>query len=128
MFDDLITRRPPPQKRLPTCDGDMEHQFSESAVMLAFAMHPLRTFDGLKAVTNHPDGEHGKRFDIRAWLLKRGFDDGPYGQDRLWRHVLISIGQSVVVNPSPGRRDIAAEIGSVSIIAECKGGVINTRH
>jgi hypothetical protein len=41
--------------------------------MVAFAMHLLRTVPGLKHVAVHPDGEHGKRFDFRGWLAKRGF-------------------------------------------------------
>jgi hypothetical protein len=37
-------------------------------------------------------------------------------------------GQTVLVNPASGRGDVAADIGGVSFVAECKGGVINTKH
>ncbi len=129
MFEDLITHRTPPPKRLAACDGDMEHQFSEGAVMLAFAMHLLRTVAGLKAVSIHPDGEHGKRFDIRAWLLKRGFEfTSRMGKTAYGGTYSSASGQTVVVNPSPGRGDVVAEVEGMSIVAECKGGVINTKH
>jgi hypothetical protein len=32
--------------------------------MVAFAMHLLRTVSGLCAVSIHPDGEHGKCFEL----------------------------------------------------------------
>ena len=37
-------------------------------------------------------------------------------------------GQKVVVNPSSGRGDVVAEGEGFSIVAECKGGIINTKH
>jgi hypothetical protein len=40
----------------------------------------------------------------------------------------VSTGHSIIVNPSPGRGDVAADIAGRSFVAECKGGVINTRH
>jgi hypothetical protein len=73
MFDDLITYSAPPPNRLGKCEGDREHHLPEGAVMVAFAMHLLRTVPGLREVSIHPDGEHGKRFDFQEWLGKRGF-------------------------------------------------------
>jgi hypothetical protein len=43
MFDDLITDRPPPPNRMRMCEGAHEQHLSEGAVMVAFAMHLLRT-------------------------------------------------------------------------------------
>jgi hypothetical protein len=63
------------------CEGGIEDHLTERAVMVAFAMHLLRTIDGLKHVAIHPDGEHGKRFDLKGWLGKNGFILGePIGQ------------------------------------------------
>jgi hypothetical protein len=73
MFDDLITHRAPPPNRSGLCDGGEEQHLPEGAVMVAFAMHLLRTIPELREVSIHPDGEHGKRFDFQGWLGKRGF-------------------------------------------------------
>ena len=64
MFDNLITHRVPPPNRVGMCDGEHEQHLPEGAVMVAFAMHLLRTVPGLREVSIHPDGEHGKRFDF----------------------------------------------------------------
>jgi hypothetical protein len=37
-------------------------------------------------------------------------------------------GRSVVVNPVPGKGDVVADAAGMIISAECKGGIINTRH
>jgi hypothetical protein len=34
----------------------------------------------------------------------------------------------IVVNPKSGLGDVVAEIGGQIVSAECKGGIINTRH
>lgn len=39
-----------------------------------------------------------------------------------------SDGQSVLVNPKSGRMDVVAEQGNLSFGAECKGGIVNTKH
>lgn len=57
MFDDLITYSAPPPNRLGKCEGDHEHHLPEGAVMVAFAMHLLRTVPGLREVSVHPDGD-----------------------------------------------------------------------
>jgi hypothetical protein len=54
MFDDLITHRAPPPNRIGTCDGEMEYHLPEGAVMIAFAMHLLRTVPALKEVSIRP--------------------------------------------------------------------------
>ena len=37
-------------------------------------------------------------------------------------------GQTITVNPKSGVGDVVAEAGNEIISAECKGGIINTRH
>lgn len=37
-------------------------------------------------------------------------------------------GQEITVNPKSGMGDVVAEVGNQVISAECKGGIINTRH
>ena len=107
-FEDLVTALAPPPNRIGKADGDHEHHLYEGAVMVAYAMHLLRT-QGAQHVRIHPDGEHGKQFDFSGWLERRQF-------------------QKVSVNPRSGLGDVVADIGDHVISAECKGGIINTRH
>jgi hypothetical protein len=104
MFDDLISHHEPPPNRVGTCEGGVEHHLTEGAVMVAFAMHLLRTVPGLKHVAIHPDGEHGKRFDFRGWLEKHGFAMiEPMGSTRYGGKYQSVAGQTVLVNPKSGR-------------------------
>jgi hypothetical protein len=129
MFDDLITHRAPPPNRIGTCKGEMECHLPEGAVMIAFAMHLLRTVPGVKEVSIYPDGEHGKRFDFKSWLAKRGFAmKTSRGETSYGGTYAAPDGRTVVVNPSSGRGDVVAEGEGSSIVAECKGGIINTKH
>lgn len=129
MLDDLISLREPPPNRIGSCDGGIEQHLSEGAVMVAFAMHLLRTVPGLKHVTIHPDGEHGKQFDFHKWLKGRGFEmTAPLGTTSYGGTYSSAAGQTITVNPTSGRGDVVAELGEVSFVAECKGGVINTWH
>jgi hypothetical protein len=129
MLDNLITHRPPPPNRVAACDGDVEHYLSEGAVMLAFALHLLRSVLGLKQVAIHPDGEHGKRFDFRDWLLGQGFTlEKPSGRTSYGGLYRSTDGKTLVVHPASGLGDVVAEWEGGSIVAECKGGVLNTRH
>ena len=99
MFDDLISHHEPPPNRVGTCEDGVEHHLTEGAVMVAFAMHLLRTVPGLKHVAIHPDGEHGKRFDFRGWLEKHGFAMiEPMGSTRYGGKYQSVAGQTVLVN------------------------------
>jgi hypothetical protein len=130
MYEGLVTYRAPPETRAGKCDGEFEYYLSEGAVMLTFALHLLRTVPDLTQVAIHPDGEHGKRFDLKEWLEGQGFKrtDGKGSTSYDGRYV--SVEQKVViVDPSSGRGgDAIAETSVVSFVAECKGGVLNTRH
>jgi len=126
--DDLITLREPPEKRVSKTDGLFEKHFSEAAVMLAYAANLFESHSDLVSLEVHPDGEHGKRFDIRGWLERRGFKliepQGKTSYGGLYKNGK----RSVLVSLKPGEGDVVAELGSGLLVAECKGGVINTRH
>lgn len=127
-FDDLVEAVAAPEKRAGKVADGIEHKLHEGAVMVAYAMHLLRTTDA-DHVRIHPYGEHGKRFDFVDWLARRGFVKstsvgttsygGEYGHENGWRITLL---------PAPGKGDVVAEVGNQCISAECKGGIINTRH
>jgi len=97
--------------------------------MVAFAMHLLRTIPDLSIVSIHPDGEHGKRFDFSGWLMKRGFTlTAPMGTTSYGGSYSSADGHVIVVNPRSGLGDVVATWDGGSVVAECKGGVINTKH
>lgn len=127
-FDDLVEQVAAPEKRAGKVADGIEHKMHEGAVMVAYAMHLLRTTEA-KHVRIHPDGEHGKRFDFTGWFARRGFDKvtstgaTTYGGE--YRH---QNGWTITIHPSSGKGDIVAEFGDHIISAECKGGIINTRH
>lgn len=130
MFNDLITQRPDiSTERKAKCDGGVEHVFSEGAVMLAFAFHLFATIPDLRSVFVHPDGEHLARFDFKGWLNRQGFrlpeGEAVKGQAGLYS---ADDGRTVMVNPRSGVGDVVAHLGGESFLAECKGGVINTKH
>jgi hypothetical protein len=130
MYDDLIYERLPPTNRVGTCDGDHEKHFSEAAIMLAFAMHLFGSFADIEEVRMHPDGMHGVGpFNIRAWLLRNGFEHkathGATDYAGLYRH---TDGRHLRISVQPGLGDVVAEGGKHKFFAECKGGIINTRH
>jgi hypothetical protein len=127
-FEDLVTALAPPPNRVGKSDGPEEHHLYEGAVMLAYAMHLLRT-QGARDVRIHPDGEHGKQFNFAAWLGRRGFAKisslGSTAYGGVYRN---PAGQTITVNPKSGLGDVVANVGNHVISAECKGGIINTRH
>lgn len=127
-FDDLVTALEPPPNRVGKSSGLQEHHLYEGAVMLAYAMHLLRT-QGARDVRIHPDGEHGKQFDFAGWLGRREFTKttslGSTAYGGIYRN---STGQTVTVHPKSGLGDVVAELGNHIMSAECKGGIINTRH
>ena len=127
-FEDLVTALAPPPNRAGKSDGPQEHHLYEGAVMLAYGMHLLRT-EGAREVRIHPDGEHGKQFDFAGWLARRDFAKvstlGSTAYGGVYRN---ATGQTITVHPKSGLGDVVAEVGGRIISAECKGGIINTRH
>lgn len=127
-FDDLITERAPTLKRSRGLDGTHEHHLYEGAVMLAYAMHLFRTCP-TKEVRIHPDGEHGKQFDFAGWISRRGFTlITATGRTSYGGIYTDAEGRTLIVNPKSGLGDVVTSFNGDSVIAECKGGVINTRH
>ena len=127
-FDDLVTALAPPPNRLGKTDGEHEHHLYEGAVMVAYAMHLLRT-QPTKEVRIHPDGEHGKQFDFSGWLGRRGFSMvSRTGKTSYGGAYTDEEGRTIIVNPRSGLSDVVADVGTLMISAECKGGIVNTRH
>jgi hypothetical protein len=127
-FEDLVTALAPPPNRVGKADGDHEQHLCEGAVMIAYAMHLLRT-EGAQQVRIHPDGEHGKQFDFAGCLGRRGFTKiSIIGTTAYGGAYESSAGQTITVNPRSGLGDVVAEVGNLTISAECKGGIINTKH
>ena len=127
-FEDLVTALEPPPNRVGKSDGGYEYHLYEGAVMVAYTMHLLRTANA-QHVRIHPDGEHGKQFDFAGWLLRREFTKvsslGTTTYGGVYRN---ATGQTIIVNPKSGLGDVVAEVGDQIVSAECKGGIINTRH
>ncbi|WP_320188722.1 hypothetical protein RMS29_025365 (plasmid) [Agrobacterium rosae] len=127
-FEDLATALEPPPNRAGNSDGTPELHLYEGAVMVAYAMQLQRTADA-QHVRIHPDGEHGKQFDFAGWLLGQKFAMvsrlGTTAYGGVYRN---PAGQTITVNPKSGLGDVVAEVGDRVISAECKGGIINTRH
>lgn len=127
-FEDLVTALEPPPNRVGKHKGTHEHHLYEGAVMVAYTMHLLRKLNA-QHVRIHPDGEHGKQFDFAGWLERRSFEKissvGSTSYGGIYRN---AVGQTVTVNPKSGLGDVIAELGGQLISAECKGGIINTRH
>ena len=102
--------------------------FSEAAVMLAFAFYLFKQDNSLTMVEIHPDGEHGKQFNIREWLLFHGFElKKPEGTTKYGGIYCDGVKQ-IYVSLKPGLGDVVASTDNYTIVAECKGGIINTKH
>lgn len=128
MFEDLIVELDPPPNRLGKCAGGRERHLTEAAVMLAYGIHLLRTVPDLLRVELHPDGEHAKRFQIARWLNARGFSLIENHGTTAWCGTYMNGEQVIVVTSIPGKGDVVALTAEGTILAECKGGIINTRH
>src|SRR4051812_6241020 len=109
-------------------DGTHEFHLYEGAVMVAYAMHLLRA-QGAQDVRIHPDGEHGKQFDFAGWLGRQAFTKvSSLGSTAYGGGYRNPAGQTITINAKSGLRDVVADVGDHVIAAECKGGIINTRH
>jgi|SRR6266481_3562214 len=121
-----VSLRNPPEKRRAYCTGGKEKHLTEAAVMIAFALHLLDK--GASEVEIHPDGEHGKRYDIRGCLKSRGFMLREARGTTAYGGVYHDNNQELTVFPKPGLGDVRAKLSGNTVVAECKGGVINTSH
>ncbi|MBS1805485.1 MAG: hypothetical protein JST28_19150 [Acidobacteria bacterium] len=127
MFDDLIVELDPPANRRGKCEGKERH-LTEAAVMLAYGMHLLRTVPQLQKIELHPDGEHAKRFEIVRWLSAQGFALKESQGTTTYCGTYRDGQETIVVTSTPGKGDVVAQTDDGMIIAECKGGIINTSH
>lgn len=122
---DLIVLRDPPQNRIGKTTGGAEQHLTEAAVMLAFAMHLLTEPAGASLVEIHPDGEHVKRFELEAWLLAHGFSVA----SRKGKGAHFQRGDhTIAMSFTAGLGDVVGTNGNRRIVAECKGGILNTTH
>jgi len=72
---------------------------------------------------------HGQGFDMRGWLERRGFALAEaLGATSYGGTYVSGTGQTVFVQPKSGLGDVVAKVDGQSIVAECKGGVLNTKH
>jgi len=94
--------------------------------MLAFAMHLLE--QGAEHVEMRPDGMHGKQFDFRSWFESEGFVLASAGGVTNFAGVYSRHDRKISVSCAPGIGDVVAIVNNRRIVAECKGGIINTRH
>lgn len=121
-----IDVRDPPPNRKRFCEDGKECHFTEGAIMIAFAMHLFEK--GASAVEIHPDGEHGKRHDVRGSLIAHGFKhDSGHGRTT-YAGVYSRGDQTLTVTINPGVGDVVARLGEQVLVAECKGGVLNSSH
>jgi hypothetical protein len=128
MFDDLIVELDPPPNRRGKCEGEKERHLTEAAVMLAYGLHLLATMPELTTVELHPDGEHGKRFEIAKWLSRQGYTMMEPQGTTTYCGSYVCGKRNVIVTSVPGKGDVVAKTQGETVIAECKGGIVNTKH
>ena len=104
-----------PVTRLSKVQDGIEEHMSEAAVMLAFAMHLFSR--GADQVSIHPDGEHGKRFEIQAWLATHGFTWSHGWGTTNYAGRYLNGDRTLEVHVKPGLGDVVAEIGGSPVIA-----------
>jgi len=126
--NDLITLREPPPNRVDKTEGGLEKHFTEAAVMLAYITYLMDQHPELDGIEIHPDGEHGKQFDIRGWLERRGYELVEPQGSTTYGGRYDNGDRSILVSLKPGQGDVVGQLKSRKIIAECKGGIINTKH
>jgi hypothetical protein len=98
--------------------------------MLAFAMYLFDNERGVSHVRVYPDGMHDSElFRFRPWLeahgfVKQGVDVGSTKYAGEYQHG----NRKLTISITGGQGDVVATGDSGTIIAECKGSCINTRH
>ena len=123
---EYVSVRNAPEKRRKDCTDGKEKHLTEAAVMIAFAMHLLK--EGATEVAIHPDGEHGKKYPIRECLESRGFVFSSTRGTTSYGGEYRRGNEVMIVWPKSGLGDVTARINNKVLCAECKGGVINSRH
>lgn len=123
-----ITRYDPPKARVRYAEDGIELKFTEAAVMLAFAFHLLEQAEDEAEVFIHPDGEHAKVFDISDLLMRRGFKKSTVIGKTTYGGRYVRDRHAITVNPTSGLGDVVAVINGQRVVAECKGGTVNSSH
>lgn len=117
--------------RASKAEGGVERRMTEAAVMLAVGQYlmALQNAEGQHGeVFLHPDGEHAKQFDIVGCLATLGFlRTAPKG-NTAYGGVYRRGADSITIFPKSGLGDVVATVAGRRVIAECKGGTINSRH
>ena len=91
-------------------------------------MHLLETTPAT-TVRVHPDGEHGRQFDFAGWLGRHGFlKTESAGKTSYGGTYTDQAARTIIINPKSGLGDVVAAVANQTVSAECKGGIINTRH
>ncbi len=94
--------------------------------MLAYAAHLVKS--GADHVALHPDGEHGKKFDFPAWFAAKKYRFTQGCGKTLYAGTYQHESHKLVLKVRAGIGDVVATIDGRTVIAECKGGILNTRH
>jgi hypothetical protein len=125
MKPSYLVYKVPNNKRSGYHDGPAEEHFYEGAVMLAYAMHLVAM--GAREVKIHPDGMHAKGYNMEAWMKAAAFrrTSGVAGR---CAGSFKRRGRTLHVTFRSGVGDVVAKVGRRTVIAECKGGIVNTRH
>jgi len=76
----------------------------------------------------HPDSEHARIHDIVSTLAKEGFVLKSGLGTTNWGGEYVRGALELHVSPRSGLGDISGELNGQMIIAECKGGIINTKN
>jgi hypothetical protein len=123
---DYTELRDPPSARRKHCNGGKEQCVSEGAVMIAFALYLLE--NGATSVNVHPDGEHAKRYDLKTSLEAHGFARSISFGTTSYAGVYHRGTQTITIKPQSGCGDVVSDMPNGVVVAECKGGVINSSH
>ena len=130
MTTSFVTDHQPPEKRRRYCSDGIEQKLTEAAVQLAFSLYLFDHPEGGALVEMYPDGEHAKRFAIPTFLGSLGFSLAKPIGSTAYGGEYVRGDQTLVVNPKSkhGRGDVVGSIAGRTVRAECKGGIINSRH
>jgi hypothetical protein len=90
-LDGLIESRTAPPNRRGKHDGEFEQKFYEGAVMLAFAMHLLRTA-GTNSVSIYLDGMHRRAFDFVDTCPAGNARDGAFRDKAVFAGAFLALG------------------------------------
>lgn len=127
----LVTDFHTTTKRSAKAIGGVERRMTEAAVMLAVCNHLIAKQHAQGepgSVSMHPDGEHAKQFDIAAYLSAQGFIRSEGLGATSYGGIYCRGPDAITVFPRSGLGDVVASVGGRKVIAECKGGVVNSTH